>query len=252
MKFPRLLPCSVCVATLFSMSIPVSGQFQRIGIDGNIPIGKLEAMNDALLIANPAQKLDLMKRLGVDAEIAGGAGSSSPSRDIEIQPIHTHSDKPFGILSLPCGIQNQAFLYLLSEANTSSWHVVDSVPLDCFNTTPTFQVLSLAPGEDSIFVQHANSGHGTGLEEDKATLYTIREGRMHAVLSTPDYTSQGEQAGSATFEQKSFFLNLPDRVIEETRITSQPDSPSRAERRVWRWSAKQGIFNATSFRDLRE
>jgi hypothetical protein len=240
------------MVSLFSTSIPVSGQFQTGGIDGSIPVGKLDEMNNALLIANPAQKSDLMKRLGIDAEIAGAAVSSRLSRDIEIQPIRTHSGKPFGILSLPCGIQGQAFLYLLSQADTSSWHVVDSVPLDCFNTTPTFQVLSLAPGEDSIFVQHANSGHGTGLVEDKATLYTVHEGKMHTVLSTPDCLSQWEPDGGAAVEQKSYFLMLPDRVVEETRITSHPDSPPRAERRIWRWSAKQETFNATPFHDLRE
>ena len=58
------LQFTVCIVFL-SPCTRWSGQYLRIGIDGNIPLGKLDEMNNALLIANPAQKSDLMKRLGI-------------------------------------------------------------------------------------------------------------------------------------------------------------------------------------------
>jgi hypothetical protein len=120
--------------------------------------------------------------------------------------------------------------------------------MDCFHATPTYQLLSLAPGEDAVFVQHAHAGHGSGIMEDKAVLYTIRNGQMHEVLSTLDYTSRHDPlTTSPPVEQKSSFLLFPNRVIEETRITSENDSPIRVERRVWRRSTKQEAFSATPF-----
>jgi hypothetical protein len=205
-------------------------------------------MNDDLLIADPAPKLDLLKRLSIDADIAEAATSPRFLHDIEIQPLHVQSGKFYGILSLPCGLQGQAFLYLLDNSGADNWHAVDHVAMDCFHATPTSQLLSLAPGEDAVFVQHANSGHGSGIVEDKAVLYTVRNGQMHQILSTLDYILRwGLSDSSPPVEQKSSFLLFPNRVIEETRITSENDSPIRVERRVWRWSTKQEAFSATPF-----
>jgi len=208
----------------------------------------LETMDYALVIADPAKRLDLLKRLGIDADIAEAATSPRLSHDIEIQPLHTQSGKLYGIVSLPCGIQNQAFLYLLEEAGTNAWHTVDHVALDCFHETPTYRLISFAPGENAVLVQHANSGHGSGEVEDKATICTIVNGRMHEVLSTIDYRyTWGFTDGSPAVEENSSFLQISSRVIEETRITSQNDVPLRAERRIWRWETTQAAFKATSF-----
>ena len=251
MKLPRLLQLIVGLASLFPLCLPARAQFLRVAISDTIPIDKLETMNDALQIADPAPRLDLLKRLGVDANVAEAATSARFSHDIEIQPLRTHSGKLYGIVSLPCGLQVQTFLYLLDNSGANTWHVVDHIALDCFHQTPTYQLLSLAPGEDSIFVHHAHSGHGAGEIreiEDKAALYTIRNGRIHEVLSTLDYISRQEASDSSPpVEQKSSFLQLSSRVIEETRITSKNGSPIRAERRVWRWSMKQEVFSATPF-----
>jgi hypothetical protein len=253
MKFSRLLQLVLSLASLSPLGLPVFAQFQRVGISDSIPIGKLETMNDALQIADPAPRSDLLKRLGIDANIAEAATAPRFSHDIVIQPLHTHSGKLYGIVSLPCGIQDQAFLYLLDESGTDTWHIVDSVALDCFHETPTYRLLSLAPGEDSVFVQHAHLGHGSGEVEDKATVYTIRNDRMHEVLSTVDYLSRQEPTYSAPpLEQKSSFLQISSRIIEETRITSQNGFPLRAERRIWRWQTTQADFSATAFRAIRQ
>src|SRR5258708_14761764 len=48
MKFSRLLQLALCLASLFPRGLPLSGQLLRVGTSDNIPIGKLETMNDAL------------------------------------------------------------------------------------------------------------------------------------------------------------------------------------------------------------
>src|SRR5260370_6401196 len=248
MKLPGLLHLTICLASLSSLCLSVRGQYLRVGISGSIPIDKLETMNDALPRADPAQRSDLLKRLGIEAPVAEAATSARLPADIQIQTLHTRSGKLYGITSLPCGLQGQAFLYLLDEVGTNTWHVADHIALDCFHGTPAYHLLSLAPGEDSVFVQHAHSGHGSGEVEDKAALYTIHNGRMHQVLSTVDYISRQEPSYiSPPVEQKSSFLQFPNGVIDETRVTSQNDSLLRAERRIWRWSTNQRAFSTTPF-----
>jgi hypothetical protein len=155
-----------------------------------MPIGKLETMNDALQIADREPRSDLLKRLGVDAKVAEAATSPRFPRDIEIQSLRTHSEDSYGIVSLPCGLQGQAFIYLLDKTGTDTWHAVDYIALDCFHGTPAYRLLSLSPGEDCVFVQHAHLGHGSGDVQDKATVNTIRNSRMHEVLATSEGQDQ--------------------------------------------------------------
>jgi hypothetical protein len=204
-------------------------------------------MDDALMIADPGPKLDLLKRLGIDADVAEAATSPRFSHDIEIQPLHTGSKKRYCIVSLPCGVQNLAFLYLLEDAGTNAWHTVDHVALNCFHETPTYRLLTFAPGENAVLVQHANSGHGSGQMTDEAAVYTIRDDRMHEVLSTVDYDSRDPIDGSPPIEENSSFLQISSRVIEETRITSQNGVTLRADRRIWKWDMTEAAFKATPF-----
>jgi hypothetical protein len=248
MKFSRFLQFALGLASLFPAVIPLSGQFLGVGISDNIPIGTLQTMNDALQIADREPKFDLLKRLGIDANVAEAAISPRFSHDIEIQSLRSHSENSYGIVSLPCGLQGRAFIYLLDKTGTDTWHAVDHIALDCFHETPTYRLLSLSPGEDSVFVQHAHLGHGSGDMQDKAAVYTIRNGRMHEVLSTIDYYSREDlRYNSPPVEQSSWFLQISGRVIEETRITSKNGFPLRAERRIWRWRTTQGAFSASSF-----
>ncbi|WP_158790114.1 hypothetical protein [Granulicella sp. L60] len=62
---------------------------------------------------------------------------------------------------------------------------------------------------------------------------TIRNSRMREVLLTIDYYSRQEPSDRfPTVEQSSSFLQISNRVIEETHITSQNGFPLRAERRI--------------------
>jgi hypothetical protein len=251
MKSPCLSQFALGFVSLLTLCLPVHSQL-RVGFSGRIPIDNLNTMNDTLQISDPASKLDLLKRLGVNAEIAEAATSPGFPHDIQIQPIHNHSGKSYGIVSLPCGIQGQAFLYLLYEDGQNKWHAVDHVALDCFHETPSYRLMSFPPGEDDVFVQHAHSGHGSGQIDDKATLYAIRNNHLSEILSTPDYISRADpSSSSAPIEQTSTFLQMPGHLIEETRITSQNGSPLRADRRLWNWQTKRQIFSSSLFRDIR-
>ena len=251
MKFSRTLLLALGLASLSTLCLPLSGQFLKVGTSANIPIGKLETMNDAVQIADREPISDLLKRLGIDANVAEAAISPRFSHDIEIQSLRAHSENSYGIVSLPCGLQGQAFIYLLDKTGTDTWRAVDHIALACFHETPTYRLLSLSPDEDSVFVQHAHLGHGSGDLQDKATIYRIRNGRMQAVLSTVDYHSRQEPTYVfPPVEQSSSFLQISTHVIEETRITSQNGLPLRTERRIWRWQATQGAFSATSFHPI--
>jgi hypothetical protein len=253
MKIPRFTFIALSLTGILCLGLPISGQNLAVGFRGQIPIDTLESMDSTLLVADQASKAELLKRLGVDAGIADAASSSHFSHEIEIRPTLQGSGDLYGIMTLPCGVQGQAFLYLLQAARPRKWRVVDSVAMDCFHETPAVGLLSFLPGESSVFVQHANSGHGTGTVEDKAALYIIQNGRFREVLSTFDCSSEGgASANAAQIEQASTFLQMPGGILEETRITSQSNLPLRAERRLWRWDTRRNSFTAGLFREVRE
>jgi hypothetical protein len=248
MKFFRLARFALGLVLL---CLPLRGQNQTVGFSGSIPINTLEKINDTFQVADRASKVDLLKRLGVDSDVAEVATSPRVPEDIAIQPIRSHARQPFGIVTLPCGMQGQSFLYLLSKDERSPWHVVDSARFDCLDETPTYSLMSFNPGEDDVFVQHANSAHGSDQLEDSATLYTVEDGHLREILTTPDHTVVGG-LGVPAVNQASSFLQLPGQMIEETRISSHDGLPVRAERRLWRWQAKQQLFRATPFHGIRK
>jgi len=252
MKFFRLSWLALVPVFGFALCLPLCGQNFAVGFSGSIPIDTLQSMNDTLQIADPASRVDLLKRLGVDADVAEAAASSVSPPAIAIQPIRTPSRQPFGIVTLPCGLQGQSFLYLLSKDDRSRWHVVDAASLGCFTARPTISLLSFVPGEDDVFVQHANTAHGSNELEDSAILYTVQNGRLREILTTPDHTVRGGLIDVPVVDQTSSFLQLPGQLMEETRISSDDGVPRRAERRVWRWQAKQQVFRPAPFHEIGE
>ncbi len=63
-----LIVCGVCLA-LFPIH-KATAQYVRVGVDGDIPFGKLGEMEDMLSLADASQKAGLLARLGVDPVIA--------------------------------------------------------------------------------------------------------------------------------------------------------------------------------------
>lgn len=252
MKISRLLALAACVA-FFSFSSCVFSQYLRVGVDGEIPIGTLADMNGALDITDATQKSDLLTRLGIDKEIAEAAANTHAPEAISIQAVRVSPQKTLGVVFLPCGTQApvllQAFLYVLDNAGANSWHAIDHVALDCFHQKPTYRVVSLTPSEDSILVQHAHAGHGSDMVlEDHTTLYSMKAGKFHQLLSTKDFWSQADPMDpSSITEQTSSFLFFPRQKIEETRITAHNGSPQKVERRLWRWSPGKQAFSADPF-----
>lgn len=253
MKFFRLLRLALGIGLFFVLCLPLRSQNLAVGFSGSVPLDTtLENMNDTFQVADLTSKVDLLKRLGVDEDVAEAATSSVSPLGIAIRPIRNHSRQTFGIVTLPCGVRSETFLYLLGKDKRSQWHVVDSARLGCFTARLTFSLLFFVPGKDDVFVQHVNSGHGSGELEEKAVLYTIENGRLREVLATPDHSAHWGLADVPPVDQTSTFLQLPGQLIEETRISWLDGLPRRAERRVWRWQMKQELFRATPFREIGE
>jgi hypothetical protein len=220
----------------------------RVGFNGSIPLGDLKEMNDTLQIADAAQKSDLLAKLGINKEVADAHASA----DISIQAVQVLPRKTFGIVFLPCDVQPEAWLILLDDSGSKSWHAIDEVALDCFLAKTTYRLLSLTPGEDLIIAQHANSGHGSDrVVEDSTTLYSVRAGKFSALLSTRDFRSQPDfENPSLVTEQTSTFLFFPNQIIEETRITARNGVPRKVERRLWKRSPGRQTFRAEPFRTV--
>lgn len=109
MKFFRLSRLALVPVFEFALCLPLCGQNFAVGFSGSIPIDTLKSMNDTLQVADQASRVDLLKRLGVDADVAEAAASSVSPPVIAIQPIRNPSRQPFGIVTLPCGLRGQSF-----------------------------------------------------------------------------------------------------------------------------------------------
>jgi hypothetical protein len=109
-----LIVCCACLALCPLPKAPA--QYARVGVDGPIPLGKLDAMENMLDLADAHQKADLLTRLGVDPAIAKAAAEQlMPGKKIELQPIRAEVEAHYGVAFLPSGTGTECFLYLLLE-----------------------------------------------------------------------------------------------------------------------------------------
>jgi len=249
----RLLPLFTLVALISST---LSAQYIGVGITGDIPLGKLDEMDQAMDFAKPEQKISLLKRLGIDSNTAEAAVTKRSTKDVTIQPWHSigASRELYGIVWLSDGPQGVGSLHLLASSDKQVWHVIDTAYLSTFSHTLTYEMLTLTSGEEILLVHHINVGHGSNMLEDKAEVFRIRQGKLQSVLSTNDYTLEPEEHLAINMlEKTSTFLLFPGDALEETRITSKEgaregmDTPVRVDRRLWNWSPRQHSFSATPF-----
>ena len=113
-----LIVCCACLALCPLPKAPA--QYARVGVDGPIPLGKLDAMENMLDLADAHQKADLLTRLGVDPAIAKAAAEQlMPGKKIELQPIRAEVEAHYGVAFLPSGTGTECFLYLLLERRIS-------------------------------------------------------------------------------------------------------------------------------------
>lgn len=246
-----LISCSVCLALLTIR--PVCAQYARVGVPGQIPMGKLDEMDSMLRASDEGQKLDLLTRLGVDPTIGKMVVEELlPGQKIALQPIRVQKETHYGVAFLPSF--RGWFLYLLQGSNDDPlnhpWHVIDQQTLDCWHEFCVLELLALRRADtDDVVVHHANYGHGSNYAEDQTRIFSILNGKLVQTMVTQDFLSQdtlGVDPMIST-ERRSTFLQFPNRSLEETRTTAVNDKLQTVERRYWRWSDQQLRFVPSRF-----
>jgi hypothetical protein len=224
-----------------------------VGVDGPIPLGKLEDMENMLGLADAGQKADLLGRLGVESAVAKYAVEHlMPGEKIELQPIRTPGGIHYGVAFLPGGFSISCELYLLqgSDENPAKtpWHVVDHQDLNCWDGSASLEVMSLRRADaDDLVIHHVNEDHGSGVVENQTEVFSVLGGKLLQTLATQDFLTQVTLGTDITLEQRSTFLRFPDLSLEETRTSATNEKLNKVERRFWRWSTEKRRFLAGKF-----
>jgi hypothetical protein len=246
-----LIACCVCLALC-----PIhkaAGQV-RIGVDGNIPLGKLDEMENMLYVADAGQKAGLLARLGVDQAIAKDVADHLMAGDkIELKPIRTKGKAHDGVAFLPSGTGVSCYLFLLQGSDEEpvkmAWHVVDHQELNCWDGSYSYEIMPLRRSdEDDLVLHHVNEGHGSGILVNQTQVYSILGGKLVQTLVTQDYRSEVIWGTENSLEQSSTFLRFPNNPLEETRASTYNDKLKKVERRYWRWSEQKRKFVPGTFR----
>lgn len=236
--------------THFVMSSAVA-QYVRVGVQGQIPIGKLLEMEDMLGAANAAQKVDLLTRLGVDPDIGKlVAEELLPGQKIMLQPIRVQQKTHYGVAFLPSF--RDCYMYLLQGADDNQgkmpWHVIDKQELNCWHGAGVVEFMALRhPDADDLLIHHLNYNHGSGVTEDQTQVFSILNDKLVQTLATQDFLSEEIPGTEITTEHRSTFLRFPDLSLEETRATAVNDELKKIERRYWRWSGRKLRFTPSRF-----
>lgn len=236
------------IALLTAVLLAIA-QYRAAGVNGPVPLNAdADAMTDALHLGKPAQREDLLRRLGVQGELAQEAAAAVRESGLQIEPLGSAE-----LLFLPCDFPlRAAHLYLLRQRQ-GEWHAVDDAALDCWWKPSSYEFVRV-PGQQEMFVlaHHANASHGTGLVRDEMRLLQVRGDRWATVLTTNEYLSEDVTGEDLTIKQQATLHPFPDGSIEETRATTRHESsPEQVkltiERRRWRWNAAKGCFLAGQF-----
>src|ERR1039457_157627 len=247
-----MIVCLICL--VFCPVNKAPAQYPHLGIDGPIPLGKLDVMENMLDLADAHQKADLLTRLGVDSVIAKDVAEDLlAGKKIELKPLRAKGEAHYGVAYLPGGFRMCGFLYLLQGSDEDpvkkAWHVIDHQQFDCWDMECSFEVLPLRqPDVDDIVVHHVNEAHGSNYLADQTQVFSILNGKLQQTLVTQDHLDEGGVAGSDALEQSSTFLRFPNNVLEETRTTTVTYELKKVERRYWRWSEQQRKFVPGPFR----
>jgi hypothetical protein len=246
-----LIAC--CVSLTLCQLPKASAQYVRVGVDGPIPLGKLDAMESMLDLADAHQKADLLARLGVDPLVAKAAAEALlPGQKIQLFPIRTTSGAHSGIAFLPNGTGISCYLYLLQGSDehpdTKPWHAVDHQDINCWDGPASLETMPLRrPDEDDLVLHHVNENHGSGVVADQTQIFSILGGKLVQTLATEDFLTEVTLGTTDTLDRRSTFLRFPNNSLEETRTTALNDKLKKVERRSWRWSEQKRTFVSTPF-----
>jgi hypothetical protein len=247
-----LIACCVCLALC-----PIhqaAGQYPRLGVDGDIPLGKLDEMESMLDVADAGQKAGLLARLGVDPAIAKCAADALlPGERIEIKSIRVPGEADYGVVFLNSGTGVCGYIYLLQGSDQDPkkmpWHAIDHQELNCWNGPYVFEINPLRRFDgDDIVLHHVNENHGSGILVNQTQVFSILGGKLVQTLATQDYRRENAMGFRGSLEQSSTFLRFPNNSLEETRTSTYNDKLKKVERRYWRWSEQKRKFVSGPFR----
>jgi hypothetical protein len=242
-----------CVCLVFCPVHKAAGQL-RVGVDGDIPLGKLDEMEDMLNLAGTGQKAGLLVRLGVDPAIATEVTDHPmPGEKIELKPIRTKGKTDYGVAFLPSGTGVCCHLYLLQGSDEApvkmAWHVIGHQFLNCWNGSSSLEIMTLRlPDVDDLVLHHVNYDHGSNILINQTQVFSIVDGKLVQTLATQDYRREDAMAFRGALEQSSTFLRFPGNSLEETRTSTYDDKLKKVERRYWRWSEQKRRFVPSPFR----
>ncbi len=237
------------MSTLWLYALFALWQYRAAGVSGQVPLSAdADAMTDALRLGKPAQREDLLRRLGVQAETAHEAASSVEQSGLRVEQLGGAE-----ILFVPCDFPlREAHLYLL-RPQEGRWRAVDDVGLDCWWKPSSYEVVQVLNHPDMLLLaHHINVAHGTGLVRDEMKLLTIRGDHWATVLTTTEYESEDPAGEDLRVEQAATLQPFPDGSVEETRATtrhrSSPEQQTfHLERRHWQWNPATKVFTAGRF-----
>jgi len=252
-RMTRKIWVMACVFVLVGVGHLAAAQYMRVGVDGSIPLGKLDDMEDMLGLADGGQRADLLERLGVEPAIAKYAIEEwMPGEKIALHAIRTIGTARYGIAFVPSGVGVSCYLYLLQGSDEdpvkTPWHVVDHQELNCWHGPSSFEIMSLRRRDtDDVVLHHVNEGHGSGYVADQTQVFSVVGGKLVQTLATEDFLMQVTLGTEDELDQTGTFVRFPDLSLEETRSSSMNDKLRKIERRYWRWSAQERKFVAGRF-----
>lgn len=252
-----LVATVLCLLPLhFGFQSRAWSQNLRVGYSGPLPIAvPAGALTSEFQLGEPKQREDLLKRLGVNPDIAHGASVATVETAIKVDSL---DGTEMNVLFVPCvgpGVPT-AHLFLLRPVAKQGWHVADEVPLDCWSQDATYQLLSI-PGhvQQAVLAHHVTYGHGSGyVQNDMLLLFGVDTGHLSTVLRTAEYKREQIAGSDKTVEQHSTLQPFPDGSVEETRATTLCEGDNEAkktlariERRRWTWDKTSQSFVAGEF-----
>jgi hypothetical protein len=240
---------------LLATCLPLPAQFPTVGVSGEIPLGRLDEMEQMLTLADAHEKASFLSRLGIDSDCANHAAETLlPGEAIALRPIRSRGAVHYGIAFLPSGTGTECFLYLLQGSDENpqkdAWHAIGQQQLDCWDMAASFELMPLRSADvDDVVVHHVNLGHGSGYAADQTQVFSVLDGKLLQTLATEDSLWQVTAGAEGdTLNRASTFLHFPDNSLEESRSSTYNDKLKKIERRYWRWSQQKRRFFPSRFR----
>lgn len=214
---------------------------------------------DALRQGPSAQRMEVLKSLGVSSEQATSYADLNASMKSEIKWLRprTRLAGSTALMFFPCrDMTDSASLFLLRQVQ-GSWKVTDEQGHDChYDSAVSMELAPLQEASaDDIVVYHACDEHGTGMVSQKMHVYRIEGDKLVEQLSLQDRYFMESWPGAGHEDWRSTFVAVSSTrqgvsALEETRV-DRSDASTKVSRRYFYWSNSDHAFRHTSFTQVK-